>query len=374
MKITLCTVTLGVLILFAAACGDDTSTKGAGGGGSQGGGGAGGGLDCSDPATTPAAPCGTLSFAESDVHSRKRNHHVTLLAETAAGTFIYVVGGANGNSVLDETDRYAVHADGSLEAGTAQTPLPVALGGMTGQLVSNVVLIAGGTRGSQVSDAAYAAVIGADGSLGAWADVGSVAHPRMHPASVAKDDTIYVMGGFDDPDVWDDIVKATVSSDGAVSAWTSAGALPGKRSHFAATRVGDYVYLTGGLEESAFSNPPFLATTWRGHFLSDGTIGEWAAGPDLPVQLATHASFFYGGYLYVGGGISNPPAKQEKRMFRAAIGDDHALGAWEETTPLLVARGHVHQFPVYKNHVYSFAGALDFNLSSTDEIDIGTFE
>jgi hypothetical protein len=30
--------------------------------------------------------------------------------------------------------------------------------------------------------------------------------------------------------------------------------------------------------------------------------------------------------------------------------------------------------PIFENHVYSFGGALDFNLSSTDEIDIGTFQ
>jgi hypothetical protein len=42
--------------------------------------------------------------------------------------------------------------------------------------------------------------------------------------------------------------------------------------------------------------------------------------------------------------------------------------------PLLIARGHVHQFPLFKAHVYSVAGAIDFNLTSTDEIDVGSFQ
>ncbi len=39
-----------------------------------------------------------------------------------------------------------------------------------------------------------------------------------------------------------------------------------------------------------------------------------------------------------------------------------------------VPRGHVHNLPVFKNHFYSVAGAVNFSLQSTDAIDIGTFE
>ncbi len=93
----------------------------------------------------------------------------------------------------------------------------------------------------------------------------------------------------------------------------------------------------------------------------------------MPTGLATHSSFFYGGYLYVGGGIDNAPA-EEKRVWRAPVNADHTLGAWEQTVSLPIARAHVHQLPIFGNHVYSFSGAIDFNLDSTDQIDIGTFQ
>jgi hypothetical protein len=200
----------------------------------------------------------------------------------------------------------------------------------------------------------------------------------MHPGSVIKGDEIWVMGGFDDPDVWDDIVRATVSPDGTVSEWTPAGQLPGPRSHMAVTLVGDDVYLLGGLEASAFNNPPELAEVWHGKLGSDGTIGEWAELAPMPAALATHASFFYGGYLYVGGGIMDDGGlvpKHEKRIWRAPIQSDGGLGTWEETPATFgVKRGHVHQLPVYNHHVYSFAGAINFDLDSTTEIDIGSFQ
>jgi hypothetical protein len=93
---------------------------------------------------------------------------------------------------------------------------------------------------------------------------------------------------------------------------------------------------------------------------------------DLAVAEATHASFFYGGYLHVCGGINDVPA-QEDRCWRSPIASDHTLGPFEEIAPLLIARGHVHQMPVLGQRVYSVAGAIDFNLDSTTEIDVGSF-
>ncbi|MFO0614417.1 MAG: hypothetical protein U0414_17660 [Polyangiaceae bacterium] len=366
---------LSSTVLVACDDGATTSTT-TSSSSSTGSGGAGGGtVGCADPEATSDMPCGTLAIAASDIKSRPRNHHVTLLAETAAGPFLYAIGGANGNATLKFVDRFPIQPDGSLGPSIEQSSLPVGEGGMTGGLVGKTIVIAGGTTLAGVVDSSYYATVGDDGTLSAFTKAGSVLHKRMHPGAVVKGDTIWVMGGFKDPDVWDDIVKATVGADGVLGEWTSAGLLPGKRSHFAVTRVGDDVYLTGGLDKSAYGNPPDLADTWHGRFAADGTIGEWTKGPDLPVAIVTHSSFFYGGYIYVGGGIRDKPLGHEDRLWRAPIQADRSLGAWEEVAAKFgVKRGHVHQYPMFENHFYSISGAIDFNLGSTDEIDIGTFQ
>jgi hypothetical protein len=161
--------------------------------------------------------------------------------------------------------------------------------------------------------------------------------------------------------------------DGTVSSWAAAGSLPGPRSHFSVTQLDDYVYITGGLAMSAYDNPPDLQDTWRGQIQSDGTIGGWIQMTNLPVAEATHASFFYGGFLYVCGGINNTP-EEEDRCWQSPVQADHSLGAFVEVASLPIARGHVHQLPVLGGKVYSIAGAIDFNLDSTSEIDIGSFE
>jgi hypothetical protein len=330
---------------------------------------------CDSPDATTALACGTLDFAKSPVASRPRNHHVTLLAPTSSGTVLYAIGGANVDSSLAFVDSVPIGADGSLGAWVSGPPLPVGSGGLVGDLVSGVIVVAGGTTsGSTVTDRAYSSVVQPDGTLGAWQPAGSVLEGRMHAGSFAKGNTMWIMGGFDNQTVWSDIVSATVQPDGTVSAWTPAGQLPGPRSHFSVTVIDAYVYIAGGLALSAFNNPPLLDDVWRGQIQADGSVGGWKQMKSLPVAEATQASFFYGGYLHLCGGINETSETgMEDRCWRAPIESDHTIGSFEEIAPLLKARGHVHQMPVLGQKVYSIAGATDYSLDSTTEIDIGTF-
>jgi hypothetical protein len=333
---------------------------------------------CDAPDASSTLPCGSLAFEKSPVLSRARNHHVTLLVPSTtspSGTVMYAIGGASSQTTtLDFVDHVPINADGSLGKWATGPALTLAVGGLVGEVVSGVIVVAGGTNAATgVTDQAFSAVLQPDGTLAAWKSAGSVLKPRMHAASVTKDGTMWILGGFQDPNVYSDIVSATVKPDGTVSTWATAGALPGPRSHFSATLIDTYVYIAGGLAMSAFDDPPDLQDIWRGQIQGDGTIGGWVQQTNLPVAEATHAAFFYGGYFHVCGGINNVPA-QEDRCWRAPIDGEGTLGAFEEIATLPIARGHVHQMPVLGTMVYSVAGAIDFNLDSTTQIDIGTFQ
>jgi hypothetical protein len=314
-----------------------------------------------------------LQFTASSVVSRPRNHHVTLVTPLSTGGWmLYAIAGVDANAPIANVDQIAINPDGSFGSWVADAPFPIAVGGAVGEVVSGVVVVAGGTSNSTVSDQAYSAVVQGDGSLGAWVPAGTVGVPRMHAGAISKDNTMWIFGGFDEQAVWSTIVSATVSSDGTVSSWQPAGTLPGPRSHFSVTMLGDYVYIAGGLAQSALNDPPDLQDVWVGQIQSDGTLGGWQQLTNLPIPLATHASFFYGGNLYVCGGITDTPA-QSAACWQAPVLDDHTLGAFTDAAALRIARGHVHQMPVVAGQVYSIAGAIDFNLDSTTEIDIGSW-
>jgi hypothetical protein len=310
---------------------------------------------------------GPVAWAPSGVASRPRTHHASFVATTAAGTFLYVIGGSTADGSLTNADRASVQDDGSLGAFVADPDLPVATSGHTGQVVGDTIAIVGGMSSSK----SWSAVIQADGSLGAWVRGPDVTRKRMHGGSFSIGDQLYMMGGFDTAGVWDDVLVSTVS-DGTLSSWAAAGLLPGPRSHFTADLVGGYLYLVGGFDTPAFQQPKNLTSVWRGRVGDDGMLGDWTAMPELPVGKAGHGSFYYGGYLYVAGGLSDD-LQAEDTIFRAPIGADHMLGAWESAPSLPIARGHVHQLPVWQNHVYSISGAVDSMLDATTEIDIGSF-
>lgn len=331
-------------------------------------------LDCIGDAVTIDAACGSLGWSQSSVDSRPRNHHFSGVAQTSSGAFLYSVGGVDNDAPIANVDRAPINADGTLGDFAALAPIPRATGGMTGAMVNSVIVIAGGSLGAAVTDQSYSAVVNADGSLGTWTDIGSVQNFRMHPGSIVNGTRMYVMGGFNDPTVWDDVVSATVNADGTISGWAAAGKLPAPRSHFSATLHAGYIYLAGGLDKSAFQSSPPLSTVFQGQILADGTLGNWVPMTALPEGVCTHASFFYGGYLYVGGGLGTSAYTILDKVWRSPIGADHSLGAWEDVSSLGIARGHVHQFPVFGNHVYSIGGAITLDLTSTDEIDIGTFQ
>src|SRR4051794_16464811 len=91
------------------------------------------GPTCASPLSVWPMDCGALTWATNDAGTRPRNHHLTDIALTDAGAFLYVVGGFNaGSGVLANVDRQQIHADGTLGEMISDTPMSVPVGGMSG--------------------------------------------------------------------------------------------------------------------------------------------------------------------------------------------------------------------------------------------------
>jgi len=109
----------------------------------------------------------------------------------------------------------------------------------------------------------------------------------------------------------------------------SASTLPAVRQGHAALFYGGRLYVSGGVDTVARS------TVWTAPVQGDGSIGAWTTTTPLPAARESHAMAAWGGRLYVAGG-SDGAARAT--VWWAPIRADGTLGAWTATVSLPAVR------------------------------------
>jgi hypothetical protein len=131
---------------------------------------------------------------------------------------LYAIGGANANEPLAFVDRVPLNADGSLGPWVTEPALPVAAGGLVGEIVSGVLVVGGGTTPAFVAtDSVYVSLLNPDGSLAGWKAGPALNEARMHAGSMVQGSTMWVLGGFDGPNIWRDIVSTPDRAPGGTA-------------------------------------------------------------------------------------------------------------------------------------------------------------
>jgi hypothetical protein len=321
----------------------------------------------------------TLSWSNGPAIAKKRDHHITLAAKSAAGKFLWVAGGIQDNSVaLASIERAPIASDGSVGAWEAAGALPEPMIGHSVTQVGDSVILSGGIRPTPTGQAALSAKsesakVGADGVLGTFQPGPELSATRFHHGMGAHGDSVYVVGGLtgDNTDNTPLVERSSVGADGSLSAWEPVTPLPEKRSHHGVVVHADGLFVVGGLTGNpAGVNTP-LASVLRAPIASDGSLGEWSTVGALPLPLATHAAFVHVGWLYVVAGVENDSANTDA-VRRAKIAEDGSVGEFESVASLPVSHAHAHQTPILDGFVYSVGGAL--NHMSTTDVFVGKFE
>ncbi|MEO6417762.1 MAG: hypothetical protein ABIP39_00045 [Polyangiaceae bacterium] len=308
-----------------------------------------------------------------------RDHHVTFVYESKAGPYLYVMGGAQNDfsDVWDDVQRSKIAADGSLGPFETISHITGGLAGAALGIIGNTVILAGGTAMRPgFLDTTKLVSIGDDGMLGAWRDGPSLPDSVMHAAAVVDKKNFYVFGGTTGSAASTMAARATLGDDGTLSPFTNVTALSPARSHMAAFVFNRGIYLVGGLTESPQGNPPSRKDVLLTQILSDGSLDAWTPAGDLPISLSVSAAQLYGCSIYMFGGLTDgsQALPYTDRILRSSIATDGTLAATTVIAPKLsIARGHVHQTPVYKNFIYSVAGR-QADQTAIGTIDIGTFQ
>ncbi len=125
------------------------------------------------------------------------------------------------------------------------------------------------------------------------------------------------------------IYKSSVGSDGNLGGWTAGGNLPEARSGHGVLVHGNRVYVIGG--RPAGSQTP-VNTVRRGSVDADGNVGDWQSVSDLPTKLYNMGTASQGDFLFVAGGWDGRAARAE--VYVATVLSNGSLMGWSTTTPL----------------------------------------
>lgn len=224
--------------------------------------------------------------------------------------------------------------------------------------------------------------------VGAWRFTNSFPTRRKHPASVAYNGYLYVIGGDVPGPGLSDVQVAPIYANGTLGSWISTTSLPTYVRQPSCSAYDGYLYVLGsGLVRVARIEADGTVRAWmvaadsqpwtgqvvasngylyvlgeQGDFFrvaainANGTLGPWKATTNLPAGLLGPSSVAYNDYLYVLGGSDDDVSN---RVHMAHIKSDGTLGSWVETSAF--SGGRQYQTAVaYNGALYVLGGEGPF--------------
>ncbi|HEY2749426.1 MAG TPA: hypothetical protein VGL86_32630 [Polyangia bacterium] len=207
--------------------------------------------------------------------------------------------------------------------------------------------------------------------------------PRFGATAVVGDKYVWVLGGWDGNGVNTIVEQARINADGTLGAFTMTPSLSSGRVFPSGVRIGNSVYVIGGLVNSTSS-----ATVERAPINADGTLGTFAdAGATLNIDNGNgtstdgsrlnFATAVAGGWLYVIGGVQgklcNPAGSPIASVERAPINADGSLGAFVDAGVALPTAESDIAAVVAGNTLYVLGGSGAVSATIAADGTIGAF-
>lgn len=282
--------------------------------------------------------------------------------------YLYTYGGNSGSTEAESTGAayYTKPKDaGEVNAVTAGTNITTARMGASVVAYNGYLYMMGGYDGVLYQSDVQRATISDTGVVGAWSSVGmptfSSGRAYMGTAIAVGATTgrVYVTGGLNTTNTLNEIVSATISADGSMSAWTAADStLNGRRSHHHTLIRGNYIYVVAGKNSSGVAMNSVQYATLAGVNIDHGIADDgWANTGNLAVGDARwgHGAVMYGHTIYIAGGYNGTSYFADVQY--NAINSDGTLSTWTSAgNALSVARSGL-SLVALKGYLYAFGGA-----------------
>lgn len=213
------------------------------------------------------------------------------------------------------------------------------------------------------------APINSDGTLGAWASAGGVYAGtgntgRGNLGMAIYNGYVYVMGGNynNNSSVSAEVDVAPINANGTVGTWTQNPTGMGSfgRSNSQLVQAGPYIYFAGGRQNSGGNQ---LSTVVYATLSSNGGISAWAsAGPDFTGGRAFNVAAAANGYLYVSTGELS--WYNDVQYIKINMSNGTLSGSWTTssvTVPIERANG---MGGIYNGYLYVAGGCRSFTLGN----------
>ena len=264
--------------------------------------------------------------------------------------FVYVIGGQDDPGFYQGSVYVApINSDGSLGSWTSTTALPSERIGHAAVAFNGFLYCLGGADGSLNYFGTLVAPINANGSLGAWSATTDLPEGRTNHSTVAHNGFLYVLGGEIVGGGLSDVLVASINADGTIGSWSASTALPEYRLWHTSFAQGNFMYVVGGVNwDEAFDNVLVASIN------PDGSVGAWNSTEGPSSGRVLHASVAYNGFAYILGGLDGDFAPTGAALV-AEINADGSLGAWTAITGLPEER-FSHTSVAYDGFIYFLGG------------------
>ncbi len=205
------------------------------------------------------------------------------------------------------------------------------------------------STGSNQNDVQYAAINSSTGTLGAWGTTSSFANGRGGLGALAYNGYMYVLGGYDGSTNYNDVQYAAINSNGTLGTWVATTSFTTGRRSPAVAAYNGYMYVLGGQNGTNYYNDVQYAAV-----NANGTIGSWNTTASFTTNRYSPAVAAYNGYLYIMGGYNATNGLLSDTQY-AAINSDGTLGTWATTTSLTSTRDSFGA-AAYNGFIYVFGG------------------
>ncbi|MBL8952699.1 MAG: hypothetical protein JNK82_18105 [Myxococcaceae bacterium] len=342
------------------------------------------GVDAGPPPPPPDAgtlcdglqPC-NFEWSETSAFPANVDHHTTFVATSAAGTFVYVAGGLHNQTsqVYDIVRRAPVAADGSLGAWVECTKLPMPIGfhamAQSGRYVYLMAGVSQDASGPFGHDQSLIGTVQDDGDITWVTNPNRLRAAFLHGTAVVVGETLYMFGGTGANGPQSVVKLAQIQGDGSLGPWADGPALPLQRSHHVAVVYGGHIFIAGGFDTGM--NPTIEVL--RSSFDANHMLTGWIVVGEVLDSPWTSAAVVYRDHLFLIGGGEGGPGQERyvNRVRRARFDGAGGILSFVDVDALPAGRAHVHQVPMYRDHLYSVGGRVSSGqaLESISRVFVG---